>query len=216
MSPGVDLPKRLRRGEFDLLFCGLIPCDDYHGLSYTRSYLDTGLVVVRQFGDSRITSDLRSLDGRTVAIIADPAARAALETCNIRPGDLRQVYDEDYFPPLADGVYDAFVIDLPVAYWSANDPASPWYRRIEIVGDPLTKWILLRRRARGGRERNASGRSRRRPRPPEGGAELPPARRARAGPRLRLEARRRRVHARRRLTSREASAPEVAEHGEHE
>ena len=38
-------------------------------------------------------------------------------------------------------MYDAFVIDLPIVHWCANDPASPWYRRIETVGDPITNWI---------------------------------------------------------------------------
>ena len=42
---------------------------------------------------------------------------------------------------MADGVYDGFIIDLPIVHWCATDPASPWYGRIETVGDPITKWI---------------------------------------------------------------------------
>jgi ABC-type amino acid transport substrate-binding protein len=139
-APWVDLPKRLKRREFDLLFCALIPSPDYRGIAYSRSYLDMGLVAMRRAGDTSVTS-AQSLGGRTVAIIADPAARHALDDCGIVPGDLRQVYDDDYYDPVAEGVYDGFIIDLPIVHWCATDPASPWHGRIETVGDPITKWI---------------------------------------------------------------------------
>jgi methyl-accepting chemotaxis protein len=139
-APWVDLPKKLKRREFDVLFCALIPSPAYRGLAYSRSYLDMGLVLMRRAGDTSISSP-QTLDGKTVAIIADPAARQAIADCRITPGELRQVYDDDYYDPVADGVYDAFVIDLPIVYWCANDPASPWYQRIEVVGDPITQWI---------------------------------------------------------------------------
>jgi ABC-type amino acid transport substrate-binding protein len=139
-APWVDLPKKLKRREFDVLFCALIPSPDYRGIAYSRSYLDMGLVVMRRAGDGSVT-DAHSLNGRTVAIIADPAARQALDDCGIAPGDLRQVYDDDYYDPVAEGVYDGFVIDLPIVHWCASDPASPWYGRIETVGDPITRWI---------------------------------------------------------------------------
>jgi methyl-accepting chemotaxis protein len=136
----VDLPKKLKRREFDLLFCALIPSTDYRGISYSAPYLDMGLVLMRRAGDTSI-SDPASLDGRTVGIIADPAARQALKDCGINPGGLREVYDDDYYDPVAEGVYDAFVIDLPIVHWCARDPASPWFGRIETVGDPITQWI---------------------------------------------------------------------------
>jgi ABC-type amino acid transport substrate-binding protein len=139
-APWVDLPKKLKRREFDVLFCALIPSPDYRGIAYTRSYLDMGLVAMRRAGDSSVTS-AADLSGRTVAIIADPAARSALDECGIVPGDLRQVYDDDYYDPVADGVYDGFIIDLPIVHWCATDPASPWHGRIETVGDPITRWI---------------------------------------------------------------------------
>ncbi len=136
----VDLPKKLKRRDFDLLFCALIPSSDYRGIRYSISYLDMGLVVMRRAGDTTIagTADLA---GRTVGIIADPAARQALRDCGIAPGELREVYDDDYYDPVAEGVYDSFVIDLPIVHWCANDPASPWFGRIETVGDPITQWI---------------------------------------------------------------------------
>jgi ABC-type amino acid transport substrate-binding protein len=139
-SAWVDLPKRLKRREFDLLFCALIPSPDYRGIAYSQPYLDMGLVVMRRAGDTSVTTP-RSLDGRTVAIIADPAARQALDDCSIRPGDLRQVYDDDYYEPVAGGAYDAFVIDLPIVHWCATNPDSPWHGRIETVGEPITRWI---------------------------------------------------------------------------
>ncbi|HEY3766385.1 MAG TPA: methyl-accepting chemotaxis protein [Gaiellales bacterium] len=139
-APWVDLPKKLKRREFDVLFCALIPSPDYRGIAYTRSYLDMGLVPMRRAADRTVAS-AQSLSGRTVGIIADPAARQALDDCGIVPGDLRQVYDDDYYDPVADGVYDGFIIDLPIVHWCATDPASPWHGRIETVGDPITKWI---------------------------------------------------------------------------
>jgi ABC-type amino acid transport substrate-binding protein len=138
----VDLPKKLRRREFDAIFNGIIPSPDYRGLRYTVPYLDQGLVVMRKAGNEAITTPA-SLDGRTVAIIADPAARQAIDDCRIRPGELRQVYDlGELFGPVADGIYEAFVIDLPVVYWGTTDTASPWHGKVEVVGDPITKWIF--------------------------------------------------------------------------
>ena len=139
-APWVDLPKKLKRREFDVLFCALIPSPDYRGVAYSRSYLDMGLVAMRRAGDTSVSS-AQSLTGRRVAIIADPAARQALDDCGIVPGDLRQVYDDDYYDPVAEGVYDGFIIDLPIVHWCATDPESPWHGRIETVGDPITKWI---------------------------------------------------------------------------
>jgi ABC-type amino acid transport substrate-binding protein len=97
---------------------------------------------MRRAGNIEISTP-DSLNGKTVAIIADPAARQAIEDCRIRPGELRQVYDlSDLFGPVAEGIYDAFVIDLPVVYWTLTDPASPWRGKVEIVGEPITRWIF--------------------------------------------------------------------------
>jgi ABC-type amino acid transport substrate-binding protein len=103
-------------------------------------YLDMGLVAMRRSGDESVTS-AASLSGKTVGIIADPAARQALTDCKIEPAELREVYDDDYYDPVAEGVYDGFIIDLPIVHWCATDAASPWYGRIETVGDPITEWI---------------------------------------------------------------------------
>jgi methyl-accepting chemotaxis protein len=136
----VDLPKKLKRREFDLLFCALIPDANYRGIRYSLPYLDMGLVAMRRAGDGSVTS-AASLSGKTVGIIADPAARQALIDCKIEPSQLREVYDDDYYDPVADGIYDGFIIDLPIVHWCANDPDSPWHGRIETVGDPITQWI---------------------------------------------------------------------------
>jgi ABC-type amino acid transport substrate-binding protein len=139
-APWVDLPKKLKRKEFDLLFCALIPSSDYRGIRYSVPYLDMGLVAMRRAGDDSVTS-AASLSGKTVGIIADPAARQALHDCRIEPSELREVYDDDYYDPVADGVYDGFIIDLPIVHWCATDQASPWHGRIETVGEPITRWI---------------------------------------------------------------------------
>jgi ABC-type amino acid transport substrate-binding protein len=139
-APWVDLPKKLKRKEFDVLLCALIPSPEYRGIRYSVPYLDMGLVAMRRAGDQSVTS-AASLSGKTVGIIADPAARQALVDCRIKPAELREVYDDDYYDPVADGVYDGFIIDLPIVHWCATDPASPWQGRIETVGDPITQWI---------------------------------------------------------------------------
>ena len=95
---------------------------------------------MRRAGDTSVRG-MSDLNARTVGIIADPAARQALTGCDISPGELREVYDDDYYDPVAEGVYDGFVIDLPIVHWCATDPASPWFGRIETVGDPITQWI---------------------------------------------------------------------------
>jgi ABC-type amino acid transport substrate-binding protein len=136
----VDLPKKLKRREFDLLFCALIPSSDYRGIRYSLPYLDMGLVTMRRAGDHAVTG-AGALSGKTVGIIADPAARQALSDCRIEPGELREVYDDDYYDPVADGVYDGFIIDLPIVHWCATSPDSPWHGRIETVGGPITEWI---------------------------------------------------------------------------
>ena len=136
----VDLAKHLKRRAFDLLLCALTPSPNYRGIRYSRPYLDTGLVIMRRTGDTSITSP-QSLAGKSVAIIADPAAHAAVEAYGLRVGDLRQVYDDTYCQPVVDGTYDAFVIDMPIVHWCATDPASPWRGLIEAAGEPFTRWV---------------------------------------------------------------------------
>ena len=136
----VDLSKHLKRRSFDLLLSALTPSPDYRGIRYSQPYLDTGLVIMRRTGDTSITTP-QSLNGKTVAIIADPAAHEGIAAYGIRPADLRQVYDDTYCDPVVDGTYDAFVIDLPIVHWCATDPASPWQGLIESAGDPITRWV---------------------------------------------------------------------------
>jgi ABC-type amino acid transport substrate-binding protein len=138
--PWVDLPKRLRRRDFDLLFCALIPDPSYRGVSYSRSYLDMGLVLMRRAGDTSIER-IEDLAGKVVGHIADPAAKQALEATGVEFGELRPVYDDDYYDPVVAGTYDAFVIDLPIVHWCASSPDSPWHGKVEVVGEPFTRWI---------------------------------------------------------------------------
>jgi ABC-type amino acid transport substrate-binding protein len=139
-DPWVDLPKKLRRGEFDVLFCALIPSAEYTGIAYTRSYLDMGLVVMRRAGDQSIRG-LPDLARKVVGHIADPAAEKSLAETGLMFEALKPVYDDDYYQPVVDGVYDAFAIDLPIVYWCATSPDSPWHGKIEVVGEPFTRWI---------------------------------------------------------------------------
>jgi hypothetical protein len=36
-------------------------------------------------------------------------------------------------------VVDAFGVDLPIYHWACNDPASPWYDKIEIISGNLAE-----------------------------------------------------------------------------
>ena len=132
----VDLVKLLRRGEFDLVWAAIIPTASYRGVRFSTPYADHGFVIVRRAGDERI-GGVADLDGRVVGIVADPAAREQVAASGIRPAELRQVYDDDYLGPVADGVYDAAVLELALTWWDVTDPASPWHGRIEIVGAPI-------------------------------------------------------------------------------
>jgi hypothetical protein len=47
---------------------------------------------------------------------------------NIAYSDQSQIHDF-----LANDIVDAFCVDQPIYHWAGNNPASPWYGKIEIV-----------------------------------------------------------------------------------
>ncbi len=130
----------------DIVWSALPPDQGYRGLAYSETYTWLNFVLCRKPGDKSISS-LQDLEGKTLGIINDPGAFVVLENAGVRwadnankPGakvhlanlvafsDQGRIHDA-----LADGLVDAFTVDLPIFYWAANNPQSRWSKRIEIV-----------------------------------------------------------------------------------
>jgi hypothetical protein len=139
----IDLPKLVVRGAADVMFHGLIPDASYTGLTYSRAYLDGGLVILRRADDTSIRS-LADLEGKRVGICADPAARQVLENSGFRFKEICEVVDleGDFVRPLAQGLYDGFVIDTMIGWTICHLESSPNYRKLVVAGDPLCQWIF--------------------------------------------------------------------------
>ena len=102
--------------------------------------------MARRRGDARIAR-IEDLHGKIVGIINDPGAFDVLEAAGVRWAANRDLaggrivlanlvaYSDQtrIHDCLADGAVDAFCVDLPIYHWAANDPASPWAGRIEVV-----------------------------------------------------------------------------------
>ena len=130
----------------DVVISALPPSSDYDNIAYSETYTYLHWVLARQVGDSSINSIL-DLDGKVLGIINDPGAFQLLEDIGVRwaaneniPGgkvrlanliaysDQSRIHD-----CLANGVVDAFGVDLPIYYWACNNPASRWHGKIEII-----------------------------------------------------------------------------------
>ncbi len=143
-----------RAGEpkADLVWSALPPDASYAGLAYSETYTYLNFVLCRRSGDDRIR-DVSSLGGMTLGIINDPGAYSVLEEVGVRwtenqnkPGgkvhlanliaysDQSRIHD-----CLAEGVVDAFAVDLPIYHWACSNPESPWKGKIEILPANLAK-----------------------------------------------------------------------------
>ncbi len=130
----------------DVVISALPPSSDYDNVAYSETYTYLHWVLARQVGDTSINST-NDLDGKVLGIINDPGAFQLLEDIGIRwsanedkPGgkvrlanliaysDQSRIHD-----CLANGVVDAFGVDLPIYYWACNNPASRWHGKIEII-----------------------------------------------------------------------------------
>ena len=134
----------------DVVISALPPSADYDNIAYSETYTYLHWVLARQTGNSSINS-INDLDGKTLGIINDPGAFQLLEDVGVRwganadkPGgkirlanliaysDQSRIHD-----CLANGVVNAFGVDLPIYYWACNNPASKWYGKIEIIPDNI-------------------------------------------------------------------------------
>lgn len=125
----------------DIVISALPPSADYGPIAYSEPYTYLHWVLARRAGDSRIRG-IDDLQGRVLGIINDPGAFAVLESLGIgqdagarvRLENLIAYSDQSRIHDcLADGVVDAFAVDLPIYHWACSDPASPWRGRIEII-----------------------------------------------------------------------------------
>jgi ABC-type amino acid transport substrate-binding protein len=130
----------------DVVISALPPSTEFLDTAYSDTYTYLNFVLAKRVGDDSIRS-LSDLEGKTVGIINDPSAFIVLEEAGLRwssnmqkPGgrinltnliaysDQSRIHD-----CLADGIVDAFCVDQPIYHWACNNPASPWYGKLEIV-----------------------------------------------------------------------------------
>lgn len=130
----------------DVVISALPPSTEFLDTAYSDTYTYLNFILAKRVGDDSIRG-LSDLKGKTVGIINDPGAFVVLEEAGLRwssnmqkPGgkvnisnliaysDQSRIHD-----CLADGIVDAFCVDQPIYHWACNNPASPWYGKIEIV-----------------------------------------------------------------------------------
>lgn len=138
--------------EADLILSALPPDASYTGIVYSETYTYLDFVLCRRVGDTSIKA-LIDLADKVLGIINDPGAYLVLENAGVRwkgnqhvPGgkvvlsnliaysDQSRIHD-----CLADGIVNAFAVDLPIYHWACKDPASPWHGRIEILPGNLAR-----------------------------------------------------------------------------
>lgn len=130
----------------DIVISALPPSAEYGNVAYSNAYTYLHFVLARRKGDNRIRT-LDDLNGKVLGVINDPAAIQVLEDNSLRwsanakkPGgkitleNLIAYSDQSRIHNcLADGIVDAFGVDLPIYYWACENPESPWYGKIEIL-----------------------------------------------------------------------------------
>ena len=138
----------------DLVLSALPPSESYEGVAYSETYTYLNWVLARRVGNTNIKS-FEDLDGKTLGIINDPGAFELLQQVGIRwqsnqdvPGgkiflkELIAYSDQSRIHDcLAEGLVDAFGVDMPIYHWACTNSDSPWYGKIEIcsgnlAGDP--------------------------------------------------------------------------------
>ena len=134
----------------DLVLSALPPSETYEGVAYSETYTYLNWVLARQTGNKEVNF-LSDLNGKSLGIINDPGAFDLLQKMGVRwqanqnlPGgkvflkeliaysDQTRIHD-----CLAEGVVDAFCVDLPIYHWACSDKTSPWYGKIEICSGNL-------------------------------------------------------------------------------
>ena len=137
-----------KRGEpeADVAWSALPPVAGYDRAAFSEPYAFLPYVLARRAGDERING-LADLDGRVLGVINDPAALQILEQKGLRwqanaskPGgtirlaNLLAYNDQSVIhDSLANGVVDAFAVDLPIYHWVCYGEDSPMRGQLEIL-----------------------------------------------------------------------------------
>ena len=143
--------RRPGEADADLVWSALPPNAAYQGVAFSDSYTYLDFVLVRRHGDQRI-QDVRSLEGKVLGCINDPAAFVALEAAGLRwsrhadtpPGTVRLANLIGYsdqgviHDALAQGAVDAFAADHPIFAWACYGQHSPWRGQLDILPTPLS------------------------------------------------------------------------------
>lgn len=130
----------------NLVWTALPPSADFQDVAFSETYTYLDFVLCRRTGDTRIES-IADLENKVVGIINDPGAFQVLEEAGLRwsenenkPGQIAHLanlipYSDQsrIHDCLVEGTVDAFTVDLPIYYWAATNPKSPWYGKIEIL-----------------------------------------------------------------------------------
>lgn len=138
--------RRFGEPPADIVISALPPSVEYENVAYSDAYTYLHWVLARRKGDKRI-NNIKDLKGKVVGVINDPAAIQLLEDAGLRWStnkhkaggrimleNLIAYSDQSRIHNcLADGVVDAFGVDLPIYYWACQNPASPWHGKIEII-----------------------------------------------------------------------------------
>lgn len=131
----------------DIVISALPPDAGYAHVAYSEPYTYLHCVLARRAGDASIQS-WTDLSGKTLGIINDPAAFAVLDSLGVgtEPGsqvklaNLLAYSDQSRIHDcLANGLVDAFIVDLPIYHWACSNPDSPWYGKIEILPGNLAQ-----------------------------------------------------------------------------
>lgn len=144
--------KRFGEPPADIVISALPPSEEYDNVAYSEAYTYLNWVIARRKGDTRINS-ISDLDGKVLGIINDPAALQLLEDKGLRWSSNENKVGGSLFLDnliaysdqsrihncLADGVVDAFGVDLPIYHWACENPASPWHGKIEIISDNVAE-----------------------------------------------------------------------------
>jgi ABC-type amino acid transport substrate-binding protein len=107
-----ELPALLTGGDTDLMMGGYVPDPSLRGIEWSDGYLDFGLCLIVRQGSA--VREVQHLDGRSVGIYTDPAAREWVES-NVPGATIREFEGTGWFSHLDQGEVDAIIYDYPFA-----------------------------------------------------------------------------------------------------
>lgn len=111
-APYDELPDLLRTGRIDLMMGGYVPDPSLTKIDWSEGYLDFGLCLIIRQGSA--VREPKHLEGKTVGIYTDPAAREWVEQ-NVPGVTIREFDGTGWFTHLDQGTVDAIVYDYPFA-----------------------------------------------------------------------------------------------------